>query len=298
MPVKRVFVCLGAVLAAIVLTSCAPGARMLSAPTFRIDPNGSGFVRIDPPGVGDGSAVFRLVLAAENPNPFALKLSALDGDLYLQEVRAAQAQFRGGLELPANGSSRLVIDARVPLTAAPALLEALASVLGGGSVRYRVDAAVAVDVLGTTQRYPRFTLVEGQLNTGLALVAPRLAIGAATLRVEGVSAVAVDLELTVTNPGPIGYLLSSPQLVLEVGGQDAAVAEIAALPVPANGSGTTHVTFRFDPLRLGPALAEQVRAAAAGSGLAVTLRGGWDLQAAGIAALTLQPTDLLETVVR
>lgn len=271
---------------------------MLSAPTFRIDPNGSGFVRIDPPGVGDGSAVFRLVLAAENPNPFALKLSALDGDLYLQEVRAAQAQFRGGLELPANGSSRVVIDARVPLTAAPALLEALAGVLGGGSVRYRVDAAVAVDVLGTTQRYPRFTLVEGQLDAGLALVAPRLAVGAATLRVEGISAVAVDLELTVTNPGPIGYLLSAPQLVLEVGGQDAAVAEIASLPVPANGSGTTHVTFRFDPLRLGPALAEQVRSAAVGAGLAVTLRGGWDLQAAGIAALTLQPTDLIETVVR
>ena len=47
-----------------------------------------------------------------------------------------------------------------------------------------------------------------------------------------------------------------------------------------------------------PALAEQVRSAAAGSGLAVTLRGGWELQAAGIAGLTLQPTDLLQTVVR
>ena len=285
-------------LAAIVLTACAPGARMLSAPTFRLDPSGSGFVRIDPPGVGDGSTLFRLVLVAENPNPFALRLAALDGDLYLQEVRAAQAQFRGGLELPANGSSRLVMDTRVPLAAAPALLESLANVLGAGSVRYRVDAAVAIDVLGTTQRFPRFTVVEGQLDTGLALVAPQVAVGAAALRIEGISSVAVEVELTVTNPGQVGYLLDSPQLVLKVGGQDAAIAEMEPLPVPANGSGTTHLTFRFDPLRLGPALAEQVRSAAAGSGLAVTLRGGWDLEAAGIAGLTLQPTDLVQTVVR
>lgn len=298
MPGKRFKWSLLLGLAVLVMTACAPGARMLSAPTFRLDPSGSGFVRIDPPGVGDGSAVFRLVLVAENPNPFALRLAALDGDLYLQDVRAAQAQFRGGLELPANGSSRLILDARVPLTAAPALLESLANVLGAGTVRYRVDAGVSVDVLGSTQRFPRFTLVEGQLDTGLALVAPRVAVGAASMRIEGISSVAVDLELTVTNPGPIGYLLSSPQMVLKVGGQDAAVAEMTALPVPANGSGTAQLTFRFDPLRLGPALAEQVRSAAAGSGLAVTLRGGWELQAAGIAGLTLQPTDLLETVVR
>ncbi len=285
-------------LVALLLAACAPGARMLSAPTFRLDPNGSGFLRIDPPGVGDGSAVFRLVLVAENPNPFALRLASVDGDLFMQEVRVARAQFRGDLELPPQGSSRLVMDVGVPLTAAPALLESLANVLGGGELRYRVEAGVGVDVLGTVQRFPRFTLVEGGLSTGLTLVAPRLAVASSALRIESVSSVAVDLELSVTNPGPIGYMLSSPQLVLKVGGQDAALAELQSLPVPANGMGTTTVTFRFDPLRLGAALAEQVRAATVGSGLAVTLRGGWDLDAAGIASLSLRPTDLLDAVVR
>lgn len=295
---KRVTILLLAVCAALVLSACAPGARMLSAPTFRLDPTGSGFVRIDPPGVGDGSALFRLAIVAENPNPYVLKLAALDGDLFLQDVRAAATQFRGGLELPANGTARLIIDSRVPLAAAPALLESLANVLGGGSVRYRVDAAVAVDVLGTTQRFPRFTVVQGELDTGLALVAPRVALSSSALRVEGLSSVVVDLVLNVTNPGQIGYLLSSPQLVLQVGGQDAAVAELAPTPVPANGSVEAAVTFRFDPLRLGAALAEQVRSAAGGSGLAVTLRGGWDLEAEGIASLGLRATNLLDAVVR
>ncbi len=298
MSLKRVSLVAAAVLVAIALSSCAPGARMLSVPTFTLDAAGSGFVRIDPPGVGDGSAVFRLALVARNPNPFSLRLAALEGDLFLQDVRAAAVSFRGGLELPSNGSSRLVVDVRVPLTAAPALLESLADVLGGNRVRYRVDSTLAVDVLGTTQRFPRFTLVEGSLETGLALVAPSVAVGAASLRVEGLTSVAVDLELNVTNPGPIGYQLSSPQVVLQVGGQDAAVASLSPVPVPANGSAVAALTFRFDPLRLGPALAEQVRSAAAGSGLAVTLRGGWGLDAAGIASLELRPTRLLEAVVR
>ncbi len=296
-PKRLVPVALAAV-AALLLSSCAPGARMLSAPTFALDARGSGFVRIDPPGVGDGSALFRLALVAQNPNPFALRLSALEGDLVLQDVRAAAVSFRGGLELPASGSSRLVVDVRVPLAAAPALLESLANVLGGARARYRVEASVAVEVLGTTQPFPRFTLVEGSLDTGLALVAPSVALGSAALRVEGLTSIAVDMELNVTNPGPIGYLLSSPQLVLQVGGQDAAVASLEPVPVPANGSAAATLTFRFDPLRLGPALAEQVRSAAAGAGLAVTLRGGWGLNAAGIATLDLSPTRLLEAVVR
>lgn len=271
---------------------------MLSAPTFTLDARSSGFVRIDPPGVGDGSASFRLALNASNPNPFALRLAALDGDLFLQEVRAATVSFRGGLELPANGSSRLLVDVTVPLAAAPTLLEAMSSVLGGGQLRYRVESAVAVDVLGTTQRFPRFTLVEGRLDAGLALVAPSVALASASLRVEGLSSVAVELELNVTNPGQLGYVLSSPQVVLQVGGQDAAIASLAPVPVPASGSATARLTFRFDPLTLGPALAEQVRAATAGSGLAITLRGGWALEAAGIAGLDLRPTTLLEAVVR
>src|SRR5690606_21794615 len=140
------------------LGACAPGARMLSAPTFAVDQGGSGFVRIDPPGVGDGSALFRVALRVTNPNPFGLKLAALDGDLFFNDTRAAALSFRGGLELPASGRAPLLRDGRVPLGAAPALLESIAGLVGGSSVRYRLDAAVAVDLLGTVQSFPRFTL--------------------------------------------------------------------------------------------------------------------------------------------
>ena len=118
-----------AVLAVLVLAACAPGARMLSAPTFSLDASRSGFVRIDPPGIGEGTASFRIALRVENPNPFALKLAALDGDLFFQDVRAAALSFRGGIDLPAAGSAPLILDVRVPLGAAPALLDTIAGLV-------------------------------------------------------------------------------------------------------------------------------------------------------------------------
>jgi len=282
-----------------VLGACAPGARMLSAPTFAIDQAGTGFVRIDPPGVGDGSALFRVALLVTNPNPFGLKLAALDGDLFFNDTRAAALSFRGGLDVPATGTAPLLLDVRVPLGAAPALLEAIASLVGGSSVRYRLDSAVAVDLLGTVQSFPRFTLASGALSNPLVLSAPRLALINSSLRFESVSSVALTLELSVTNPGIVGYRVSSPAVVLRVGGADAGTASLGATDVPALGSGTTTLTFRFDPLTLGPAVSAQVQAASAGVGtVSFALIGGWTLEAPGLAGLTLEPANLLQDALR
>src|SRR5690606_24938458 len=173
---------------------------MLGAPTFTVDQAASGFVRIDPPGVGDGSALFRVALRVTNPNPFGIKLAALDGDLFFNDTRAAALSFRGGLDVAGNGTSPLLLDVRVPLGAAPALLETIAGLVGGSSVRYRLDSAVAVDLLGTVQSFPRFTLASGELSNPLVMSAPRLALVSSSLRFESVSSVALALELSVANP--------------------------------------------------------------------------------------------------
>ena len=290
----------GVMLAIIVLLcACAPGARMLAAPTFTIDQAASGFVRIDPPGVGDGSALFRVALRVTNPNPFGLKLAALDGDLFIDDARAAALSFRGGLDLPGSGTTQLLLDVRVPLGAAPALLETIAGLVGGSPVRYRLDSAVAVDLLGTVQSFPRFTLASGELTNPLMISAPRLALVGSSLRFESVSSVVLVLELSVTNPGIIGYRVSSPAVVLRVAGADAATAGLAATDVPAMGASTTTLTFRFDPLALGPALAAQVQAASAGvGGLSFALVGGWSLDAPGLAGLALEPANLLQDALR
>lgn len=290
---------LALLIVALVLSACAPGARMLSAPTFTLDAARSGFVRVDPPGIGDGTASFRIALRAENPNAFSIKLASLDGDLFLQNSRAAALSFRGGIDLPAGGGAPLLLDVKVPLGAAPALLDTIASLVGGGDVSYRLESAVGVELLGTVQRFPRFTLAEGTVAGGLALSAPQLSLAGSELRFESVNSVSLTLELAIANPGIVGYAVVAPELALAVAGQQAATGTLSRVSVPAGGEARTQITFRFDPLRLGAALAAQVQGAAAGvGGLSVSLNGGWNLEAPGVAALALQPTRLLETVVR
>jgi len=272
---------------------------MLAAPTFSVDAARSGFVRIDPPGIGDGTASFRLALRAENPNPFAIKLAALDGDLFLQDARVAAISFRGGIDLPASGSAPLLLDIKVPLGAAPALLDTIAALVGGGNVGYRVESAVGVELLGTVQRFPRFTLASGRVTTNLVLSAPELSLAGSELRFESVNSVALTLDLDIANPGIVGYNVSAPALVLRVGGQEAATGTLQGAAVPAAGTARARLTFRFDPLRLGAALAAQVQGAAAGvGGLSFSLDGAWNLEAPGVAALALQPKKLLEAVIR
>src|SRR5690606_20331828 len=106
-------------------------------------------------------------------------------------------------------------------------------------------------------------------------------------------------ELSITNPGIVGYRVSAPAVVLRVGGADAATASITATDAPAMSAGTTTLTFRFDPLALGPALATQVQAASAGIGtLSFALVGGWSLEAPGLAGLVLEPANLLQDALR
>src|SRR5690606_13499851 len=117
-----------------------------------------------------------VALRAENPNPFAIKLAALDGDLFLQDARVAAISFRGGIDLPAAGGAPLLLDIKVPLGAAPALLDSIAALVGGGDVGYRVESAVGIELLGTVQRFPRFTLAQGTVTSNLAIRTPQLSL--------------------------------------------------------------------------------------------------------------------------
>lgn len=297
MPIRSTFAILA--LLGVLLAACAPGARVISPPTFTVDSAGSGFLRIDPPGIGDGTATFRLVLRAHNPNPIGLRLASLDGGLFVQDVRAAAVSFRGGLELRANDTSTLTIDVRVPLGAAPTLIDGLARLVGGQSLRYRVEAAVGVEVLGAVQTFPSFTLAQGEIERPLLLAAPEMTLVGGGVRFESLTSVVVTLEVGLANRGILGYRLSSPELRLLVGGAPAGTIALAGVEVPAAASSVASLTFRFNPLELGPALATQVQAASAGSaGLSFQLEGSLSLDAPGLANLSLGSGALLSDVLR
>lgn len=281
------------------VSACAPAAQVLSPPTFTVDAAASGFVRIDPPGVGDGTALFRLALKVENPNAVRAKLTALDGTLLVAEQRAAAVSFRGAIDIPARGASPLLLDVIVPLGAAPTLLDSIANYLSGSPTTFRVDAAVTMDVLGSPQRFPAFSLFRGDLPQLGGLLAPKLTLEANTLKFENVTTALLELDAQITNPGLIGYLVSAPQLRLLIGGAEAATISLEPVAVTAKNSTDLKLSFRFEPLTLGEALAAQVQAASAGlGGLSITVAGAWNLSAPGLAELTLQPTTLVSDVLR
>lgn len=286
------------VVTAITLVSCAPTANVLSVPTFQVDSANSGFVRIDPPGIGDGTALFRIALNVRNPNAIGIRLAGLDGALFISNTRAANATFRGGIDVPANGTAPLLLDVRVPLGAAPALLDTIATYISGSGTPYRLDAAVTIEVFGAPQRFPDFTLARGELAPARGLLAPQVQLAGGELRFESVNSVALAVNLRLTNPGILGMRVTAPSLQLAVAGASAATGSLSPVELPAGGSSEVALTFRFNPLALGAAIAAQVQAATTGAGLSLSISGGWQLEAPGIANVALQGTTLLNDILR
>ena len=151
-----------------------PLARIISPPQFEQAPGEQAEVRLLPPGSAGrlGGASVRIWTHITNPDPFGIRLSTLDGDLYLEGVRAANASFPLGLTLNARG------DSVVPLTAidfseVSALGGALRRALAGEAIPFRLDGTVSIDAgpLGQPSFGPS-TWLRGELDTR-ALASPR-----------------------------------------------------------------------------------------------------------------------------
>lgn len=290
------------VLIPVLVTACAPGTQpLISAPTFTVLERGTGFQYVDPPGIGAGAAVFDIHLRAHNPNPVGLTLASLDGDFLLGGQRAATASFRGGVVLPARGSGDLTMEVRVPLAQAPALITTLGRLIAGGTTGYQVDASVGVNVLGTVQRFPQVTLARGTVGWSLTWYAPEIHVASqgATLRIDSLSHAVLEIPATLHNPARLGYVVQAPTIQLSLAGAPVATASLSRIVAPAGETVPVTLSFAFDPLQIGPALAAQVQATRAGMGeLAFRVSGPLSLQAPGIASHQVAAADLLTGSVR
>jgi len=286
----------------LVLTACAPGAEpVVAAPTFTVVQSGTGFRTVDPPGVGDGAAVFAIHLRVHNPNAIGLSLVTLDGDFYLGDHRAASTTFRHGIDLPARGSGDLTLDVRVPLAETPALLQTVAGLLTGAATGYRVDATVGVSLFGTVQTFPRATLAHGTVRWSPAWVAPeiRLASTGPTLHVDAMTSATLLIPATLHNPAPLGYVVQAPTVRLLLGGSEVAVVRLHRIVAPAGATVPVTLRFQFNPLQVGPALAAQISAVAAGAGrLDFRVTGPLTLEAPGLASHHVAATALLAGTLR
>ncbi|MEJ2666843.1 MAG: LEA type 2 family protein [Deinococcales bacterium] len=281
----------------IVLTACAPAtAPAVAAPSFTALSNGTGFEYVDPPGVGDGAAVFDIHLRAYNPNPFAIGLRTLDTQLYLAGSRAATGSFRSGVQLPAEGTGDLTLQVRVPLSAAPRLVATFATLAGGGSASYRLNAVVGVQALGVNVRFPQMTVGHGSITWNLKWYAPEITIATsgASLKIDSLMHATFEVPATLHNPARIGYLLRTPRLQLQLAGRPVATANLGRIAAPAGETVPVKLRFEFNPLALGPALAAELQAVGAGAGqITFIVSGPLTLDAAGISVHQISAASLL-----
>jgi hypothetical protein len=112
---------------------------------------------------GVTGAGVRLWARVTNPNPFGLRLGTLKGTLYLDDSRAADADFPLGLPLAAGGDSVIPIDISISFSDLPRLGGVAQRLLARQSVPYRLEGTVGVDAgrLGQPVFGP-MTLIRGE----------------------------------------------------------------------------------------------------------------------------------------
>jgi hypothetical protein len=92
-----------------------------------------------------GGATVRLWAKVTNPNPFGMTLGTLRGDLFLEDARAAGADFPLGLPLVARQESVVPIELSVSFADLPNLGAAVRRTLERGRIAYRLDGTIGVD---------------------------------------------------------------------------------------------------------------------------------------------------------
>src|SRR5262245_58533317 len=155
-----------ACLLAMTLTGCAELNQigtLVQPPRFDQVPGRPAEVRL----LGSSGAGVRLWTRVSNPNPFGLTLGTLKGTLYLDEARAADADFPLGLPLGAGGEQVIPIDISIRFSDVAGLTNVGRRLLARQSVGYRLEGTIGVDAgrLGQPLFGP-MTLLRGDTRGG------------------------------------------------------------------------------------------------------------------------------------
>ena len=155
--------------AVLMLPSCASleGLRALvQPPTFR-QTDQPAEVRLAGPSIDRpfGGATVRLWTEVTNPNPFGFTLGTLDGTLFLEGTRAAEAAFPLGLPLDAGQRSVIPIELSISFSDLPGLADIVRRAARREPVAYRLDGTIGVEAgrLGQPVFGP-MTLMKGDLR--------------------------------------------------------------------------------------------------------------------------------------
>ena len=139
---------------------------LIQPPHFEQVPDQPAEIRLQ----GMTGAGVRLWTRVSNPNPFGLRLGTLKGTLFLDDSRAADADFPLGLPLAAGGDSVIPIDISVSFADLPGRGGVARRVLARQPLPYRLEGTIGVDAgrLGQPLFGP-MTLLRGEAVVPLRL---------------------------------------------------------------------------------------------------------------------------------
>ena len=151
-------------MALLALQACAGALGNLSAfvqpPRFQQVPGRDAEIRV----LGLDGAGVRIWTRVTNPNAFGVRLGTLKGTLFLEDSRAADAEFPLGLDLGAGADSELPIDISVSFRDLPGLAGVARKVLARQAVPYRLEGTIGVDAgrIGQDMLFGPMTLLRGE----------------------------------------------------------------------------------------------------------------------------------------
>jgi hypothetical protein len=156
-------------LAGLLFAGCATleqFAALVQAPRFEQAPDRDPEIRLVGPGSGMpiGGAAIRVWTKVTNPNAFSITLGTLNGTLFLDESRAADADFPLGLPLSGGAESIVPIDLSVSFANIPGLADSIRRAVNRQPLPYRLDGTIGVNAgrLGQPTFGP-MTLVRGEI---------------------------------------------------------------------------------------------------------------------------------------
>ena len=153
-----------AVLLLFLFQGCAGALGNLSAlvqpPRFQQVPGRQAEIRV----LGLDGAGVRIWTRVTNPNAFGIRLGTLKGTLFLDESRAADAEFPIGLDLSAGADTELPIDISVSFRDLPGLAGVGRKVLARQAVPYRLDGTIGIDAgrIGRDMLFGPMTFLRGE----------------------------------------------------------------------------------------------------------------------------------------
>ena len=156
-------------LSVLLLQACAGALGNLSAlvqpPRFQQVPGRQAEIRM----LGLEGAGVRLWTRVTNPNAFGIRLGTLEGTLFLDEARAADADFPLGLDLGGGADTELPIDISVSFRDLPGLGNVARRAIAREPVPYRLEGTIGIDAarIGRDMLFGPMTLLSGTATVPL-----------------------------------------------------------------------------------------------------------------------------------